>query len=315
MKMRIWGSRGSLSASSNTIELKEKIFAAVKGAKGREFKDDREVRAYVDDLPFPMAGYYGSNTSCVEITGGNEYVVCDAGTGIADLSRNLSRQDGLRGKPRIFNIFLSHLHWDHIQGFPYFMPCYRKGDTIIVRGGHKAMRRAFEYQKKFSNISIPEKATIEFHMIRPGEWYDIAGFRVLPFKQNHPGSSFGYRFERDGKSIVYSTDCEHFAESGAPDYPFLDFFRNAGLLVMDAQYTLESAFTVKENWGHSNNVIAVELAALSHVKHLCLFHNEPTVDDGDLQSFLEATRRYLDLFDEANPLKISLAYDGLEIEV
>jgi phosphoribosyl 1,2-cyclic phosphodiesterase len=316
MKIHFWGSRGSLPASANTLDLREKVIFALRSARDIKFKNDDEIRLYAErELPLPISGYYGSSTSCVEIGQGNEYVICDAGTGIADFARSLTKPGIDSGRPRIFNIFLSHLHWDHIQGFPYFVSRCRQGDVIVVRGGHEGLRRAFEYQQKYSNISIDRSICIRFKKIEPGKSYNIAGFEVVPILQNHPGDSYGYRFEHDGKNIVYSTDCEHCGDVNAPDYRFIDCFRNADLLIIDAQYDLGNAGYLKENWGHSSNIDAVELGVRAGVRHICLFHNEPTVNDTDLQIFLENTRLYLTRYAEDSPMQVSLAYDGLEINV
>ena len=154
-------------------------------------------------------------------------------------------------------------------------------------------------------------ATINFHTLDPERPYEIAGFAVHMFRQNHPGGSYGYSFVRDGKKIVYSTDMEHGPEVQEEGYPFVDFFRGADLLIFDAQYSLADAIGPKETWGHSSNLLGVELAVRSGVKRLCLFHSEPTWEDEALDRFLAETREYLRIHDPASPLRIDLAYDGL----
>ncbi|HNT44303.1 MAG TPA: MBL fold metallo-hydrolase [Syntrophorhabdaceae bacterium] len=316
MKVHFWGTRGSLPAAASTLDLKRKVFGAIKSLAGRHLAGDDDVREFLEkELPFHLAGHYGTNTPCVEIRGGTEHVICDAGTGIRDLSRTLGvAPDGDPGE-RVFNIFLSHLHWDHIQGFPFFMPAYSEGSRIVVYGGHPDMKAALDYQRGYSNMPLPVKADLSFRRLEPGRQYEIAGFQVLVASQNHPGDSYGYRFEVEGGSVVYSTDSEHLEEGSADERRFIEFFRNADLVIIDAQYPLLDAFSVKENWGHSNNIVAVELGAKAGVRRLVLFHNEPTVDDHGLETFLNDTRRYLEIYDPGNPMQIDLAYDGMEIEI
>ena len=224
----------------------------------------------------------------VEIGGMEECILCDAGTGIRDFGHAFMHS--AKGRtPAVFHIFLSHLHWDHIQGFPFFMPLYVEGNRIVVYGGHSDMEAALDYQRRHANVPLPVKADMSFKRLEPGGQYEIAGFQVEVISQNHPGDSYGYRFEAGGKSVVYSTDSEHLEEGSADERRFMEFFRDADLVIIDAQYPLLDAFSVKENWGHSNNIVAVELGAKAGVRRLVLFHNEPTVDDLATWDLLDAT--------------------------
>jgi ribonuclease BN (tRNA processing enzyme) len=121
-------------------------------------------------------------------------------------------------------------------------------------------------------------ATIEFVALEPGQTYQIAGLSVTTIKQFHAGDSYGYRFTRGDKTIVYSTDCEHKYSNLDQSYPFIAFYRNADVLIFDAMYSLADAISVKEDWGHSSNVVAVELTQAARVKRLVLFHHEPAYE-------------------------------------
>ncbi len=326
MRVHFWGTRGSLPASYTSEAIKTKILAALKAAGGENLRTDEEIEAFVhsglatNSLPFSTVGSYGSNTSCLQIEAEGEYLICDAGTGLRDFGNSVlqSTDGGEAPKGDTFNIFMSHLHWDHIQGFPFFTPAYIPGNRIHIYGLHKELEQAFVTQQEYPYFPVPLgslRATIDFTVLEEGREYQIAGFTVKGVKQNHPGESYGYRFEKDGKRIVYSTDSEHKGEAYEADYVFLSFFKDADLLIFDAQYSLLDAITAKENWGHSSNIIAVELSVKSGVKHLCIYHNEPTLGDEKLDRFLDETREYLRLYAEESPLKIDLAYDGLEVEV
>jgi ribonuclease BN (tRNA processing enzyme) len=134
-------------------------------------------------------------------------------------------------------------------------------------------------------------------------------------RQRHGGDSYGYRLARDGKVVVYSTDSEHKQDDPAEIEGFVDFFRGADLVVFDAMYSLADAISVKEDWGHSSNVVGVELCQMAGAKHLCLFHHEPIFDDARLAEILRETRRYEEITRGERRLQISAAYDGLEIAV
>jgi phosphoribosyl 1,2-cyclic phosphodiesterase len=315
MQAYFWGARGSLPASTKADQIRGKMVAALQAARGQTFASMEALESFVDrDLPFAVRGAYGGNTACVEIKGGDSYVLCDAGTGLRDFGQSLAPFD----KPAVFHLFISHLHWDHIQGFPFFTPAFVPGNRIHIYGGHADLEQAFRQQQQPPFFPVPFQAMgaeISFTVLETGKPYTIAGLTVQCIRQNHPGDSYGYAFGRNGKKVVYSTDSEHKREADSPSYPYLDFIHGADLLVFDAQYTLLDAMGVKENWGHSSNIVAVELALAGQVKRLCLFHNEHTYDDTKLDHFLTDTRAFANLQDAAGPLEIFLAYDGLSIPV
>jgi ribonuclease BN (tRNA processing enzyme) len=159
------------------------------------------------------------------------------------------------------------------------------------------------------------QAEKKFILLEPDRDYDIAGFRVKGIKQNHPGGSYGYSFTRQGKKIVYATDSEHKEDVWDDERRVINFFHNADLLIFDAQYSFLDSALIKENWGHSSNIMGVELSVAAHVKHLCLFHNEPSCDDENLDAFLQDTRNYLKIYSATSSLKIDLAFDGLTLDI
>ena len=133
--------------------------------------------------------------------------------------------------------------------------------------------------------------------------------------QHHGGDSNGYRYERDGIAVVYSTESEHKLEDTAATAAFVEFFRDADLVIFDAMYSLADSITVKEDWGHSSNVVGVELCQMAGVKHLCMFHHEPLFDDDQLRRVLAETRRLEEITRGETRLEVSSAYDGMEIEL
>jgi phosphoribosyl 1,2-cyclic phosphodiesterase len=315
MRAFFWGTRGSLPSSLTAAGIRSKVVEAIQAAHGHSFKSPIAIGSFVDrQLPFTTRGTYGGNTSCIEIRGADEYVLCDAGTGLRDFGQSLAPFK----TPAVFHIFMSHLHWDHIQGFPFFTPAFIPGNRIYIYGCHPDLEQAFVEQQRSPFFPVPFKALqaeIIFRVLQPDQPYEVAGLTVNCLKQNHPGDSYGYSFTRDNKKIVYSTDSEHKRDAESPFYAFLGFIKGADLLIFDAQYTLLDAIGMKENWGHSSNIVGVELAIDGQVKRLCLFHNEHTYNDTALDQFLENTKAYLKISDPSSHLEIHLAYDGLEIAV
>jgi phosphoribosyl 1,2-cyclic phosphodiesterase len=317
MDVQFWGTRGSLPASVTTEDIRKKVKTALQIAVREKLDSENSIDSFMEEkLPFWVQGTYGTNTPCVEIRDGSDVILLDAGSGLRDFGNHFLKTQGFAA-PRRFHIVLSHVHWDHIQGFPFFVPIYLEGTLITIYGCHPELQKAFSVQQSIPLFPVEFKdlaAKVDFEVFSPGEWQDIAGFRILAKEQNHPGRSFGYRIEKKGKAVVYSTDSEHKDESPADAGPFLEFIGGADLLIFDAQYTLADSWTVKEDWGHSSNVIGTELAQEAGVKHLCLFHQDPVTKDDALDKLLADSRKLASLLlHDGSPLRVSVARDGMVI--
>src|SRR5262249_19035164 len=152
-------------------------------------------------------------------------------------------------------------------------------------------------------------ATIEFVRLEPGRDYEVADLSVRAMLQHHSGDSYGHRFEKDGKVVVYSTDSEHKQNHAAEAKGFAEFFREADLVIFDAMYSSAEAIPVKEDWGHSSNVVGVELCQMARAKHLCLYRHEPILDDEKLIVTLRETRRLEEITRGDHRLEVSSAWD------
>lgn len=319
MRIRFWGTRGSLPVSLTAADIKQKIVEALLAASGRTFRTRQDALSFVErDLPSALSHTYGGNSSCVEIDiGSSEYILCDLGTGARPFGHHVMAQRGSQ-EPGTFHVFLSHLHWDHIMGFPFLAPAYAPGNRIVIYGCHDAIEQAFRnqhsspcYPVDFSRLS----AKIEFVRLQPGTRHRVAGLDVTPKRQLHGGDSYGYRFEHGSKVVVYSTDSEHKTDDARSTREFVEFFHEADLVIFDAMYSLVDTVSVKEDWGHSSNIVGVELCQLARARHLCLFHHEPVHNDAKIASVLEETLRLEEITRRGHKLRVSSAYDGMEIVV
>jgi phosphoribosyl 1,2-cyclic phosphodiesterase len=317
-RIRFWGTRGSLPVSLTAAGVRRKLVAALRGASGRVFGSDGEIDAYLDGLGFAVTGTYGGHSPCVELeTGGPEYVLCDLGSGLRPFGQAAIARHG-PGSPQTYHIFVSHVHWDHIMGLPFFTPAYIPGNRVRFYGCHPWLEAALKRQQ--DNPSFPVdfsylRADIEFTLLEPGKRYDIAGMSVSAKLQRHAGDSYGYRFESNGKVVVYTTDSEHKLTEATETAGIVEFFNKADVVIFDAMYSLAEATTVKADWGHSSNVVGVELCQLAEVRHLCLFHHEPANDDEAISRVLAETRRLEEITRTRAPMVVSAAYDGMEIEL
>lgn len=317
MKVRFWGTRGSIPAPMTARSLQDKLVQALVASSGHDVADAEKALAFSATLPFAVSHTFGGNSSCVEVRcEGAQRVLFDMGSGARPAGLDALRE--LAGKPGEYHVFMSHLHWDHIMGFPFFTPAYIPGNKIHFYGCHQELEHAFRRQQdppsfpvKFSVLG----ATIDFTQLEPERRYDIGGYRITAKAQAHGGDSYGYRIERNGKTLVYTTDSEHKLENAAETDGFVELFRDADLVIFDAMYSLADAISVKEDWGHSSNIVGVELCQLAKAKHLVLFHHEPAYDDATIERVWRETQRLEEITREGHAVQITAAYDGLEITV
>jgi phosphoribosyl 1,2-cyclic phosphodiesterase len=314
--VRFWGTRGSIPVAMTSAEVQRKIVTALVAAAGRGLDTAGKARAFVEgELEFSVSHTFGGNSSCVQLeTDIPEYVLCDLGSGARPFGNHVLATRGPSGHR--FHVFMSHVHWDHIMGFPFFMPAYLPGNHVTIYGCHDTLEEAFRRQNRAPSFPVDfsrMEARIEFVQLVPGRDYDIAGLRVRAKRQHHGGDSYGYRLERSGKVVVYSTDSEHKQDDPEEVKAFVEFFRDADLVIFDAQYSLADAISVKEDWGHSSNVVGVEMCQLARARGLCLYHHEPIFDDERIARLLAETRRLEEITRDDHRVEVWAAYDGLEI--
>jgi phosphoribosyl 1,2-cyclic phosphodiesterase len=316
VRVRFWGTRGSIPTATTSAAIRRKLIGALTQAIGRQLDTPARIEAFVDhELDFAIRHTYGGNSSCVQLdTGGDEYVLCDLGSGARAFGNHVLA--ARRGAPGVYHVFMSHTHWDHIMGFPFFMPAYIPGNRITIYGCHAWLEEALRRQQGAPSFPVEWAqlgADVRFVRLEPDRPHDLLGFRITPKRQRHTGDSYGYRFEREGRVVVYSTDSEHKLDDQAQTEAFIAFFRDADLVIFDAQYSLAEAISIKEDWGHSSNVVGVELCQLARAKHLVMFHHEPTYDDEKIAAVLAETRRFEEITRGDHTVQVSSAWDGLEI--
>ena len=234
----------------------------------------------------------GGNTSSVEVRCGDTRILLDAGTGLRKLGDSLL----LEGKPVEATLLLSHFHWDHIQGLPFFVPAYVPTTKLDIVGGNvrTSLREALVHQ--MSDPVFPVRfdelgAKIRTRDVRAQDLFEIGDAKVKVGKGNHPGGVLAYRIELGGKSIVYATDTEHFA---CVDPDLRALAREADILIYDAQYTPEEYAgkmgRSRVGWGHSTYVAACELAREANVGKLVLYHHDPQRTDAGVLEIEERSR-------------------------
>jgi phosphoribosyl 1,2-cyclic phosphodiesterase len=252
---------------------------------------------------------YGGNTSCIQVLGGQEVIVLDAGTGIRELGQQLTAPK----KPVRVHLLLTHTHWDHIQGFPFFTPIYFPGNELFVYGPRaleKSLEEALMFQMQYSYFpvrGVELAAKVKFTELGE-ETFTIGDIEVSTKSMNHPIRVLAYKFAQKGRSAIYTGDNEPYFDVLADratrvdtgihrrsefikecNQRVVDFCHEADALVVDAQYTDEE-YESKRGWGHSSTGHVLALAQAAEVRKLVLFHHEPTHDDRTLDQIEKDAR-------------------------
>lgn len=239
--------------------------------------------------PSPDHVRYGGNTSCLEVTAGEHKIILDAGTGIRGLGQKLMKEDTRKG-----SLLLTHSHWDHINGFPFFAPGFTKGYQFRVMAGHlgSPIREVLAGQMMQPTFPVPleaMQADLQFEDFRAGDSFELVpGVRVKTTMLNHPNGATGYRIEHEGKSLCYITDTEHVP--GQPDQNVLGLIEGADLVVYDATYTDEE-FPDKVGWGHSTWQEAIRLGRTANVGRLVIFHHDPEHTDDVMDRIADEAKK------------------------
>jgi len=247
--------------------------------------------------PGPETALVGGNTSCVEVVAGSTRIALDAGTGLRRLGGTLMSG---AGKPTELTVLLSHVHWDHIQGLPFFAPIYMPGTKLVLGGGATTtpLRDSLRRQMSAPNFPVDWNdlpSSIDYLELRDGSCVQIGDASVRIARANHPDAVFAYRIEHAGRSVVYATDTEHYA---CVDPRLVSLARDADVLVYDAQYLPEEydgkAGPSRVGWGHSTYEAGAALARAAGVSKLVLFHHDPSRTDEGVAGIEKRARETFD---------------------
>lgn len=250
-------------------------------------------------VPGPRTAKYGGNTACLEILYRDTRIIVDAGSGIRQLGRSFSQS---ASSP--IHLLLTHSHWDHIQGLPFFAPVYSGQNKIIVIGNDhpEQLSNVMRGQMSMPYFPVPFEAVAEnFNVRRAQPFFEIGDIQVRSQPLPHPGGCLGYRFEAGGQTIVLATDCELESlgsDAGSGKLPWdshpklLDFFEGADLIVIDCQYT-DQEYRQRVGWGHNSVSAVVDVCRRVGPETMVLFHHDPDSDDAKVDAMVESAKRRL----------------------
>ena len=311
MKIRFWGVRGSLPSPPLPSQIKSKISAIISRITPDDIQSPENREHFLAGLPPWLFGTVGGNTPCVSVSNEGELLVFDCGSGIRELGIFYG---GEKNKPLKYNIFFSHFHWDHLQGLPFFNPAYDPSVSIDFYSPMANMENALIGQMTSPYFPVHmESMACTKKFILMEKKIKLETVSVECKKMSHPGDSFSYLVSDGKKRFIYATDTELSAADFMNNDENSNYFRDADLIVIDCQYTLGEAIE-KYNWGHSAFSLAVDFAANWKIKHLVMFHHDPTYNDHKLFNILQSARWYMERMN-IKGIEITLAQEGLEIEL
>ncbi len=313
LKIHFWGVRGSIPSPILSSQIQAKINACVQRITPQDLESFDSRERFIANLPDWIYGTVGGNSPCIQlVTDDKKEIILDAGSGIRVMGRNSTIPEDNH-----FSLFFSHFHWDHICGFPFFDFAYNPNITLDIYS-------SFENAKDYLAMQMPStklfpvlwenfSRNFYFHTMEPGTTYTIDGIQVTSCGVSHPGGSFSYSFVEGSKKFVYATDIELMDMSDVNEQHLEAVFKDADVVVLDSQYTLEEAQS-KEKWGHSAFCYAIDFASKMNIKKVYLFHHEPTYDDKKLNSILSAAKWYSSYISQ-NKVEVELAIEGTEVEI
>jgi phosphoribosyl 1,2-cyclic phosphodiesterase len=258
--------------------------------------------------PQPENLRYGGNTSCVEVRAGEQIFIFDCGTGLRSLGHQLQHE--FNSRPVSAHIFVSHFHWDHIQGIPFFGPLYDQADSRFLFHASKrtrSLKRVMDEQMAspyFPVDTTEMKAQRNFYDVEEGPM-NLADVNVQTAWLNHPQGCMGYRLETKDGVFVYATDNE--PGDALFDKNVRKLATGADVLVYDSQYLPQEYEARKRGWGHSHWREAINIVTESGAKDLILFHHDPDHDDRCIDAVVKEARNYYP--------KVRAAAEGMEIEI
>lgn len=312
MIIRFWGVRGSLPAPLTPQQIQAKMNAIVQRITPEDIASPEARERFMANLPEWLYGTVGGNTPCIELTTSKQTkIIFDAGTGIRALGKL-----GLPPEDLHYNLLFSHFHWDHIQGLPFFDAAYNPRATFDLYSPVANFREFLSNQMIQPYYPVTFAAftkNMHCHQVTEGEGFAVGDAIVHTVRMSHPGGSYAYSVEENGRKFVYATDVElqtvdfeHTAARAA-------VFQNADAIVIDSQYTVEEAYH-KQNWGHSAFCYAIDFAVAWKIKKLYLFHHEPTYDDRKLHQILQSARWYANYISH-DDVEVYLSIEGQEIQL
>ena len=294
LHVEFWGVRGSLPSSPTPMRLRQNMIDIMRRFFAEGNTSTEHVDKFFSKMKLSEVAGHGTATTCVEVTSESSQIIIDAGSGIRNLSESLVNNKDLKSKE--FHIFLTHFHWDHLLGLPFFVPMFIPGTTMnfyAVQPELEEMIRG-KFRKPYFPVpfeSLPAK--VVFHNLEPRKPKMIGDLSVTPYQLDHPDPCWGFRVTSGGKVYSHCVDTEGIRTTPEALGPDLPLYQGVDLMYFDAQYTLPE-LVEKANWGHSAAQLGLDIAFRENIKNMVFGHHDPGAVNGHLWDLEKQTKEYFD---------------------
>jgi phosphoribosyl 1,2-cyclic phosphodiesterase len=316
MRIKFWGVRGSLPSSLSPQEWTKHIEELMQQFFDQGFQKKADIERFLQTRSAAAIGGFGTATSCVEVIAQNKSLIIDGGSGLRNLSDALAKQNQF-DPPSEYHFLMTHFHFDHILGLPFFSPHFSKGKKInyyiVQEEGERVIREMFKkpiFPVGFEHL----EAQVTFHKIQPYKKIQINGFEVTPYLMDHPDPCYGFRIEHGGKVYAHAVDNEAIRTTKAQLGEDAGLFEKANLMFFDAQYD-ESDMSVKKGWGHGTCDRGFEIARHFGVQQILFAHHDPSLSIEDIS--LQKKKAEISFKKQFPDLKLrwDFAVEGQEVEI
>tara|TARA_A100001015_G_C15044018_1_gene742039 strand:+ start:214 stop:1194 length:981 start_codon:yes stop_codon:yes gene_type:complete len=326
--MKLWGTRGSLPTPENPVNIYNRIELLLEEfllfSKMDHAQSMNLVESFLSLKKRCLISGYGGNTICNEITSENQKIIIDCGSGMRSLGNDLLKGPLGQGKGRV-DLFITHFHWDHLIGLPFFVPIYIPGNEIHIYAVQEDLEEIIRSLFKKPNFPVPFEelgSQIYFHRLKPREDFSLNNMTVTPYLLDHPDTCWGYRVQVDNKSISHCVDTEAIRVSRKQLGEDLGLYENSDVMVFDAQYSFNDHLE-KANWGHSSSFIGIDLALREKIKKVLFVHHDPVASSEHIYKAYQEAKDYCKLQikqlkkngQEDAELEVIFAWDGIELEI
>ncbi len=324
LNVKIWGVRGSLPASLTPQDWAFHVEGVMRNFFASGYRDSSYINKYFSGLETPQIGGYGTATTCIEVNSPRSQMIIDGGSGLRNFSEKAMSGMSGRGKGP-FHIFMTHFHWDHIIGLPFFTPHFMAGMHIHYYAVQPDLEQMIQsvFRKPYFPVPFESlQAKIHFHVLEPRKPFQLNDITITPYRLDHPDPCWGYRIESGGKVYSHCVDTEGTRvtqEELAEDLPL---YQNVDLMYFDAQYTFPE-LAEKSNWGHSAAQVGLDIAIRENVKQILFAHHDPGATIQQLQELKRQTNEYFkwrqesarEINEQVPTVKWDFAYEGMDLKL